>query len=339
VGLGGGGEGEHAIDHRLEHPALEQGDQVAGEEAGGGDLLFQRTGTEDGAEEAQAAAEDEAQVQLGAGPGEEAHQHQPSARGQAGQILGEVAAADQLEDDVHALAGGGAHLVRELAVSNDDPLVEAEGARLLELSRAAGAAQGAGADGAGDLHGRRAHPAPHGGDQHRLPGGEPGLGDHGIPGGDEGLRHGGPVHERHPRRHLHQHAGGHHDLLGVGAAAGEPEHPVARLQIGHSRPHQIDLSGQLHPRDVGGRIWRRGVTSHPLQQIGPVDRGGPDPHPQLSAGRLGRRHLAQLEHLRPAEAGDHHRLHCVGVPGGLMSSSSTSNTSGPAGAPPEGFSP
>ncbi len=136
-------------------------------------------------------------------------------------------------EDVDAGGAGLAldHLVErlgELAAGGDEAVIEAELLRPIELGRGARGAEGDGADGAGDLHRRGPHAAADGADEDALAAAEMADGDHGVVGGDERLGDGGRLGEAEVRRHAREGAAVDHELLGVGAAAGETEDPVAR---------------------------------------------------------------------------------------------------------------
>ena len=111
----------------------------------------------------------------------------------------------------------------------------------------------------GDLDGRRADAAADGVDQHALAGCEPALGQQGVVRGDERLGDRRGLDEVEVRRDRHRHPLVRHDVLGLPAAADDPEDPVADLErAGDVRPQRIDLAGILEARDVGRCARRRG---------------------------------------------------------------------------------
>ncbi len=300
-----------AIHDRDQRPVGQKRHDVAREGLRDRDLPLERTRAKRGAGDAEVLAQDQAEVDLGLRAGEQADESDPCPRRRADEILGEVAPTDQLEDDIHAApAGGGEHLVGELAVLDDHPVGHAERTRALELGRRARRAVGARADGPRDLHRRGPHAAADGVHEHCLARREAGLGHDRVVGGDERLRARGAVRERQVVGHPRQCPRGDHDLLGIGAAAGQAEDAVTRLParrvIGG-----VDLAGELHAGDVGRRTGRRGVMPHPLEQVGAVDRGRAHAHQHLAAHALGVGHVGVLENVRAAWLADADRLHAA----------------------------
>ena len=109
----------------------------------------------------------------------------------------------------------------------------------------------------------------------------------------------------------HHAVGVRHQLLGVRAAADEPEYAIADLPSARIGADRIDLTGELEPRNLLRRIGRRRIEPHALEQIGAVDRRRAHAHAHLAAPRLGRRHLDPLENLGAARRRDHDRFHVL----------------------------
>src|SRR5262249_33465772 len=149
-------------------------------------------GAEDGADDLQPTGEDGVELQLGAPAGDQADEQDAPAAGDAGQVLRDVAAADELEDDVGAAAGGGLEDGgREFSAVGPDGVLEAERPGPIQLVGGAGGADGGRAQRADELDRRGADAAPAGRDEDVLAGAKAGLGDERVVGGDERLGHGG----------------------------------------------------------------------------------------------------------------------------------------------------
>ena len=80
--------------------------------------------------------------------------------------------------------------------------------------------------------------------------------------------------------------GRHRDVLGLRAAAGDPEHPGADLDAARLRADRLDDARELQAGDVGRRAGRRGVVAGELHEIGPVQAGAVHPHDHEVVGRL-----------------------------------------------------
>ncbi len=107
------------------------------------------------------------------------------------------------------------------------------------------------------------------------------------------MRLGGEVARR--RRHV----------LGVGAGlAREPRHPedlVADREAGDAAADRGDHAGDV-PAEPDRRLAEHpgDALARPGLEVDRVDPGGVDPHLDLGRDRLGRRHLLDRQHLRPA---------------------------------------
>ena len=131
----------------------------------------------------------------------------------------------------------------------------------------------------------------------RIVGGEKGLGNR------AGFLPGETVW--HPHRLPLVHA----DVLRVAPTPHNPHHPTANSPEPRADPHRIHLAGVLEPRHLLRRTRRRGIAPATLQQIGPVQRRGANPYPDLPRTRYRHRSILYLKHLRRPRPRDHHRSH------------------------------
>ena len=144
-----------------------------------------------------------------------------------------------------------------------------------------------GAGGVAELHPGRPDAAGRPGDQQAVAGRQAGLGEQGVVGGGEHLGEPPGLRPVEPVGHRERHHLGHHHQLGLRAPADQRHHPVADREPRHRRPGRHHLAGELHPRDVLRRPRRGRVEAPALEQVGPVDAGGPHRHQQLAGPRLG----------------------------------------------------
>jgi hypothetical protein len=108
--------------------------------------------------------------------------------------------------------------------------------------------------------------------------------------------------------HRQQLALRHGHLLRVTAAGQQRAHLVADLPADDARAQRGDPAAALQP-GIRRRARRRRVEALPLHDVGRVDPGRHhvDDHFARSRHRVG--HLGELEHVRPARAGDDDGTH------------------------------
>jgi DNA polymerase-4 len=196
--------------------------------------LLQPADAHGGADDLQPLAKNDVEIRLWSRrPLQKTEQHQPAARGEQGKVLLEDGAAQDIEDDVHREGD----LLPERSGGRVDAEVEAEPAKGLELGRRAGGADDGGAQHLGNLHRRRAEPAPHGVHQHPFAPREPAAGDQRVVRGDKGLRYRRRVGHREVRGSRQRLVLVHHHEFGVSSAADQAHDPVACAPAGHTVPH------------------------------------------------------------------------------------------------------
>ncbi len=128
-------------------------------------------------------------------------------------------------------------------------------------------------------------------------------------GGDVGLGNSGGDVVLHAGRHGRKVPLVNDDAVRQAAASDQAEHPVARLPAEHARPCRGHLPGDLEPRDVRGRAGRRGVETHPLRHVGPVDAREAAGHQDLVGTGDRVRALLQPDHLVAARPGEDDSSH------------------------------
>ena len=79
---------------------------------------------------------------------------------------------------------------------------------------------------------------------------------------------------------------GNRDVLGLRAAAGDPEDAVADRGRRDVRADRGDDARELHAGNVGRNAGRRGVATGALQQVGAVQPGAVHPHHDPVGSRL-----------------------------------------------------
>ena len=107
-----------------------------------------------------------------------------------------------------------------------------------------------------------------------------------------------------PVGHRHHLAGRDGDLVGVPAAGEQGADLVARPRARRRRsPTAATVPLHSRPR-MSEAPGRRRVEALPLQEVGPVDRGGGDVDQDLAAARLGVGHVGVLQDLGAARLPD-----------------------------------
>ena len=179
----------------------------------------------------------------------------------------------------------------------------------------------------GELDGRGADAAADRVDQHRLADPEPAALEEHVPGGAEGdLERGGRV-VGEPVRDAQQVPGAADELLGVAAGGREADearvraerlaaraaeaavaarphqerhHAVAFSPLFHALANGRDPADDLEPEDER-RLDReaRGALAHVDVEV--VECAGEDVEQDLARARARRRHVLELQHVRPAE--------------------------------------
>ena len=192
----------------------------------------------------------------------------------------EVLGPDDVEDHVHPLAVGGRHhRVRPVVVVVDGH-VGAELAAQVELVRRPGRGQDAGTEGLGVLDGEGADAAGAAVDQHRLTLAEV----HVVEVREDGGRHldqPGRADQVDPCGRRDDLTGRHAHQFGVATAGEQGDALVADAPAGDVVADRLDGAGDLEADHVADA--RRGrVVALPLQQVGPVDPGGPDADDDLA---------------------------------------------------------
>jgi hypothetical protein len=308
------GELEGALDDRTQPMPGGHGRDAFAQKSGERELFFEGARAQDGAEEVNALAQHEAEVELGARAGAEADQHDAGAGGAGAQGLGQVRAADQVEHDVDAPpARGLEHLAGEALAAGDDADREAEVGAALELLEGARGADDEGARARGELQGGGAHAAAGGVHEHALAGLELRLGEEGVVGGQAGLGQGGGLEIAQALGHGARLALVHDEQLGVGAAAHDAEDAAAGGERAHALAHRLDDAGVFEAGHVGGGAGRGGVGPAALQGVGAVDArvADRDAHVAGGHGRVG--HVVNFEDFGPAGGADDDGSHDVGL--------------------------
>ena len=124
--------------------------------------------------------------------------------------------------------------------------------------------------------------------------------------GDEHLGHAAGLHEVEPFGDRRALRGGHRQQLGLGAAAGDAEHPGAERGRRDAGAERDDLARELEPGDVGRRAGRRGVVPRELHEIGAVQAGAVHPYEDLTRPRFG---IGAGLHPQLGIGGDHQGPH------------------------------
>lgn len=206
-----------------------------------------------------------------------AHHAEHDPAGVAGrdvEVARKVRGADEVDDDVDALAARG--LEDLLVPVGRGPVVEGLGGAELALDEGAlVVGPGRGVDGRGaavlaELDARDGHAAGAGVPEHRLALGELADQVERLRGRDPGLGHAGGLLPRQERRLVQEHLGADGDLLGVRAAVGQAEDFVALLEVAvGARPERGDGARELDAEGRGG-LRRQRVLAFALNQVHPV---------------------------------------------------------------------
>ena len=106
--------------------------------------------------------------------------------------------------------------------------------------------------------------------------GEPALYHQCVPGGEKDLGNRGGVAHLDPRRHRQGLPGVCDHLFGVASAGLDPHHGIADLPLGHTGADRSDRTRVLEPRDLDRESAGIGIATHPLERVGPIERGGND---------------------------------------------------------------
>ena len=169
-------KGKDRVDDRTDQTAVEPGNDLPGEQPGGGDLLLERPSPQGGRDHGEPLRQHQAQVQRGLSPSQQADQDQPPAHCQHPEIAGQCGRSEQIDDDLDPCTRRlPADHLDEIVARGLDRHVDSERAGLLELARRPGRAKDGAAHRVGKLCRGRAHTAAHGMDEHPLSRAEPAL--------------------------------------------------------------------------------------------------------------------------------------------------------------------
>ena len=251
-------------------------------------------------------AQDEGKVRLRRDrPLQQAQEDQPTPGNQHHQVVGQRRAAQHIEDQIHR----GVELVPERLAAGIDAPIHPQPLQGSQLARGPGGPDHGGAELAGQLNRGGAHPAGGGVDHNPLSRLEIAPQGERVPGGEKRLGN--------RRRIGYRKLGGrrkdlvlvHHHELGVGPAPDQPHYRLARLPAGYAGAHPVHLSGILQPRYVGRPAGGSRIASPPLENVGPVEPGRPNPDPDLPSAGLGIRRVAERQNFGPAAPAVHNGFH------------------------------
>ena len=232
--------------------------------------------------------------------------HQTPVIGQGLNVLGQIAAAHHIKDQIKPadLLRFGQKILIPVVKAALSSQILAGFAFLLGASRGKDPRPQC----AGNLDGSRAdsrRPAMHQEPLTRL---EPAAHHDVGPDGKAGFRQTGGIAQAHPRRDgqgVCLVAGG---IFSIAAAGQKCAHLVADLPARHTRPHLNHGARPFQPRQGrGAGRWRIGPRA--LQRVGAVHPGIGEPDDDLAMARHWNRHRHRLQHIRPARLIDRHRQH------------------------------
>ena len=157
VRVGGLGQRSAAVDDRADPAGRQQRPDVLAHRRDDGRLLLGRPGPQRRRDDGRPLAQQQAEVELGAGAALQADDDEPAAGGEHVDVAGEVLRAHVVEDDVGAgAAGGRPDLLDEVLLAVVDEHLGAELAAGLELVGRPGRHRDPGPDLARQLDGHRA---------------------------------------------------------------------------------------------------------------------------------------------------------------------------------------
>ena len=309
--LGCLGQRQDPIDDGTHFVGGEKWKDVAGEQSRGDDLLVAGARAQHGAVDVEALAEHGAHVEWGSAAGDEADDDETAAGREHADVAGQVVAADQVEDDVHpASVRRGQHVFGPF-VGGDDTVVQAERAGALELGGGPGRAQHARAQRPGQLDRCGAYSAAGRVDEHAFAGVQVAARHERVVRRDPRFGKRRRLDECEMLRYRQRLTFVHDDVLGVRSAAGDAHDAVADVPLGHVRCDPRHRAGVLQAGNVGRGTGRRRVPAAALEQVRAIHRGRMHLHQQLTAARLGRGALVQLQHLRRPRLADDDGFHGV----------------------------
>ena len=305
-------EAEAAVDDGRHGPGSDVRQHLRRELAGDGDLLLDGAGPQGGADQRRPLEHQRGRVERHRRAGHRADLHDAPVDAQAGDVAGQVVAADHVEHHVHAgTASGRLHRFGEVLRGVVDDHVRAERLAHGVLGGRRGH-RDARTHRFGDLDGRRAHPRRSGVHQRPAARGEPALAHQGVPCGDEHLTERAGCTEPERFGHAHRLALMHRHPFGVPAASHDAHEGVADGVLGDSPADGGDPARELQTRylEIAGRTR---IEASALQQVGTVERRGDHVHEDLvgPAHRVG--HVLHPEDLRTAVVGEYYGSH-----GGLV---------------------
>ena len=134
--------------------------------------------------------------------------------------------------------------------------------------------------------------------------------EHVVPYGEERLGDRRRFGEREAVRYRQGVGLVHHAIVSVAAARRQRTDQVALVPARRAGAERGDLAGDFEARKVGGARRRR-ICALPLEDVGTVDAGRPDPDQDLAFARLRNRALFRLEHQRAAGLADRHCRHAL----------------------------
>ncbi len=227
--------------------------------------------------------------------------HQPAAGGEQADMLGEVVAANHIQDAIDAVGLGPAgQLGGPVLGAVIDSDFRAQAAAKFAFFICARGGGDPGAKGAGNLDSQGANPAGAALHQEQVAGKKPARLEKIGPHRNGSLRDGCRVAQRSAGRDGHALAFGRHAILGIAAPCEQGANRVANLPAAGCAGAKLgNVPGNLHSQN-GRSAGRRWIVALPLQQIGAIDPSRRDSDEHFSRTRLGNRPDGEPKHLRSA---------------------------------------
>lgn len=289
-----------AIDDRSNAAALEQREHREPERSHEPSFFVNGAVAQCRSEQHESLPEQQAHIQLSAAPPGESDDDDASLRRGRDEIPLEVAAADEVANDVRPVR----HLVpRRKRPRHRNRMNETLAHQSFQLG---GGARGTGGDGPpspsqvqeGDTNATRDRV-----NQHVLAFACSHLLE-GIERREVGFGHCRRLFKRPAVRNGNELRTRHRDELRVCATGEQGHHAIAGLPFSHIAPDGLDDARRFQAWDIGRHAGRRRIATQSLEDIGTVHTGSGYPEQHLVSRRNGRGHGGQLQRVRAAGSRD-----------------------------------
>ena len=305
----------HTIDYRANPPVRDQRQDRGGKAAYRFGFLFDRARAKHCPDNGSALSHEQAEIDFRFRTGRGPDANDSPAYRQRFQAGREVAAADEIDNDINPRAIRPCvyrfHEFRR-RIRNGDAFIQSQFqlAHPLKLIGTARRTIHRRTGGMPQLHRRRTDPGSHRMNKNAFAHLQSGPGEERVMRGNKNFRHGTSFFPAQLCRNPCQIAFRHDDVFRLRSAAGDSKNSIANFPCVPCLSHCLHFTGKFKPGNVLRITVRRRIMSAALKNIGPVQSRRVDPDPDSIGRRRGwSRDLAHADSFHSAMRCDDYRAH------------------------------